>query len=573
MDSLTVTVTKLTANDFFGKIIISELLPNPTGPDDNEWIELYNQSSTELDLAGLVLLDASDRKYIFSSADFDSLKIPPSGYFLLPRTVSKISLNNTPPETIKITLSDNEIINEVTYLESALEGWSYMYQNGKYFWSQTPTPGTTNLLTQTIASDKKTALSEDDEENFINPLPSEENCLPAKNNQLILSELLPSPQGDDRLLEFIEIKNISSSPANLCGWSISDQARQYFFQADAVISPYNFFILESAESKISLNNSGDQISLYDANDELADFIAFGQAKVDWSWSRLSDHTWQWTKSITPGEENMFNGSDPEKMSSTAAANDDQSGYQFVPLENIHQTENNDRIITTGIVTAIPGKLGGQIMYVMNLGGLQIYQHFKKWPEVSLGDRVEVRGIMSFPSGLPRLKLQTSEDLVVLEKNQWKQLVIPVITTDEVVDELVGSLVTIVATAVEVKKSTITLADEQGEINLVVKPSTEIKLPQIKNGDILEATGILDKTTAGYRLLPRQNDDVKIISIQGFSTLTETNDFDNKTIPSRSNQLVNYLYITFFGLIILVSKLIYKIKKRQYGYKQTSHQTN
>ncbi len=238
----------------------------------------------------------------------------------------------------------------------------------------------------------------------------------------------------------------------------------------------------------------------------------------------------------------------------------------MPLEEINQTQVNDKVIVTGIITAEPGRLGSQIMYIMNVNGLQIYQHFKRWPAgLTVGDRVEIKGIMSFPSGLPRLKVQTTDDIYVLEKNQFAKLVLPIVTTDELTEELVGSLITIVGTIVEIKKGSLMLADDQGEINLAIKPSTEINLPSIKEGDIIEAIGILDKTTAGWRLLPRFNADLKIIEIKSFTTSSPILENDQKNLKNNfSNKLINYLYITFLAVIILLSRLIYKLKK-QYGY--------
>ncbi len=572
-DSLTVTITELPLDNFVGKLIISELMPNPAGPDDDEWIELYNRTNTSLNLSGLILFDASNKKYIFSNNDFASLIIPAQGYFLVPRAISKISLNNTPPETITITAANKEIINQVTYTETAKEGWSLIFYDDEYYWTQTPTPGFSNILNlpteDTITNQENGTEVNNTSDNELSNL--SQNCQPAKKNQIILNELLPSPQGDDRLFEFIEIKNISLQPANLCGWSISDPTKQYFFSDDVTILPQNFFVLESAISRLSLNNNGDQISLYDASDELVDFIAYGRSEVDWSWSRTIDNEWFWTKNITPHEENIFsiNNKTITEQPLIAKSENSNNDYQYVPLEEINQTAINDRVIVTGIVTVPPGKLGSQIMYVMNLSGLQIYQHFKNWPDLTVGDRVEIRGVISFPAGQPRLKVQTPEDITILEKNQINKIVMPIVSTDELSEEIIGSLVSLVGTAVEVKKNSLLLADDQGEINLVIKPSTEIKLPPIKEGDILEAIGIIDKTTAGWRLLPRYNEDIKIIEVQGFATAAPilANDKIN-TAKTNNYKFINYLYLTLIAIIILLSGLIYKLKKQQYGY--TNH---
>ena len=51
-----------------GSIVLNEILPNPTGADKAEFIELFNQSSTPLDLGGWVVALQSGKQYICSVA-------------------------------------------------------------------------------------------------------------------------------------------------------------------------------------------------------------------------------------------------------------------------------------------------------------------------------------------------------------------------------------------------------------------------------------------------------------------------------------------------------------------------
>jgi hypothetical protein len=76
-----------------GGIIINELLPNPPGSDEAEWIELKNKNDYPVNLEGYFLKDASEKTYTFSFNDFSDLNI--NDYFILERSVSKISLNNS----------------------------------------------------------------------------------------------------------------------------------------------------------------------------------------------------------------------------------------------------------------------------------------------------------------------------------------------------------------------------------------------------------------------------------------------------------------------------------------------
>ena len=96
-------------------IIINELLPNPEGSDDTEWIELKNENDNTINLENCYLEDASGNRYTFSSNDFNNLNI--NDYFVLERSVSGISLNNS-HETISLFNSLNEKIDEMSYINS-----------------------------------------------------------------------------------------------------------------------------------------------------------------------------------------------------------------------------------------------------------------------------------------------------------------------------------------------------------------------------------------------------------------------------------------------------------------------
>ena len=57
-------------------IVINELLPNPSGSDDQEWIELFNKSNEDVDLSSWILRDESGKDYVISADDFVDTYIP-----------------------------------------------------------------------------------------------------------------------------------------------------------------------------------------------------------------------------------------------------------------------------------------------------------------------------------------------------------------------------------------------------------------------------------------------------------------------------------------------------------------
>lgn len=126
----------------WSQIKISEILPNPVGSDDGEWIEIYNQGSNTVDLSDFKLQDNSAGQYIIGQG----LLLAGNSYLVLYKNQTKISLNNTGGDSVKIYSPDNNILGNIIYEASAPEGKSFALINGSFAWSPSPTPGQANIL-------------------------------------------------------------------------------------------------------------------------------------------------------------------------------------------------------------------------------------------------------------------------------------------------------------------------------------------------------------------------------------------------------------------------------------------
>ena len=93
-------------------LIISELIPNPVGSDDNEWIELYNASDKNIDLYAWQLDDSEggSKPYVFASSTLVLAK----DFLVLNRAETKITLNNT-SDAVRILTPAGDIWQEVKY--------------------------------------------------------------------------------------------------------------------------------------------------------------------------------------------------------------------------------------------------------------------------------------------------------------------------------------------------------------------------------------------------------------------------------------------------------------------------
>lgn len=119
-------------------LMISELLPNPTGSDAEEFIELYNAGTQIIDLSGFNLQDLSGKKYDLSG------QLAADNYLALKQKTTGIQLNNTSDE---LSLFFGGRLIDSTYYENAKESLSWSRFDKDFKWSLTDTPGKKNLLT------------------------------------------------------------------------------------------------------------------------------------------------------------------------------------------------------------------------------------------------------------------------------------------------------------------------------------------------------------------------------------------------------------------------------------------
>lgn len=112
---------------------------------------------------------------------------------------------------------------------------------------------------------------------------------------IFISEFLPNPIGSDEK-EFIEIFNNEAFAINLSGYKIADPKKTFIIK-DAVIQPYEFIAFYKEQTKISLNNTDDEIYLIDPNDTTLDYASYENATEGESF--VLDENFVWHKSSTP----------------------------------------------------------------------------------------------------------------------------------------------------------------------------------------------------------------------------------------------------------------------------------
>ncbi|HPI66985.1 MAG TPA: lamin tail domain-containing protein [bacterium] len=302
-----------------GQVVINELLPNPAGDDETEWIELKNLDINPINLDGWVVSDLSGHEYKISKNDLATTTIAVNGFLLLAKTITGISLNNTGGETARLFNPDKILIYEVSYIEAADENMAWARdENNLWHWTTTLTPEADNVITAPVVN---TAPSSGGSSSYV--------AIKYYPTQIIINELMPNPIGsdlgtgekikpfdfnnnlEDVLGEWIELKSKESAIYSLEGWKISNGRQSYTIKASDFksleIGPDNFFILPRYVTGLTLKNSeGDEIKLYDPSEHLVDSLKYNSKAAEGeTWMRDKIGKIDWTVTPTPKAENVY----------------------------------------------------------------------------------------------------------------------------------------------------------------------------------------------------------------------------------------------------------------------------
>ncbi len=126
-------------------VALSEILPDPKGPDTTEeYIELVNTGDVAVDLTNWKLNDSSKTGYCIPKGT-----IVPGGWFVVKRGESGIALNNTGGESVTLTAPDGVVTSTLSWEGTVPEAQSYSLVKGAWVWTAKLTPGAANVFLDT----------------------------------------------------------------------------------------------------------------------------------------------------------------------------------------------------------------------------------------------------------------------------------------------------------------------------------------------------------------------------------------------------------------------------------------
>ncbi|MDD2758163.1 MAG: lamin tail domain-containing protein [Patescibacteria group bacterium] len=587
-------------------VFLNEIYPNPPGSDtEEEFIEIKNSSTRAVDLSGWKISDLT-RSYNLSGA------IQPGQIIFFKRPATKISLNNTTREEVKLTNAAGAVVDSVGYA-SAAEGESFSRDGaGVWKWTIEPTPGAANKIVagevggivwkinapssadvgEVVAFDAEDSADERGGELFFGWVFSDgfaqsggevERAFTAtgtfdivinasstsgSNGQkkisitvgrglaqtgtgVIISEVLANPAGDDSA-EFIELFNSGAQEIDLSGWSLRiKNGKTHLLAEDTIIPAQKYLVFYRAVTGFALNNSDERVELINRDGAVVDLVKIGKSESGKSLNYLSDE-WVWSDAPTPGEVNVRASNAAESAAAVVAKASSKkiTTYQSVSLDEARTAEVGDGVKVKGLVAVLPGVFGSQYFYIVDGGsGMQVYQYKKDFPELKVGDLVEVTGIISEASGIKRIKLANRGAVDILStENSVEPLALE---PQEVNEENLGALVKIAGEITEIKTNYLYLDNGAGEIKVYFKKGATIDKNNFKEGENVEVMGVVEQSAGELQLWPRAMAD--IVSFGPSADLLK----NQQTATGNNSQgtAEKYLTATAGGLSALILALL------------------
>ena len=493
-------------NQYPSQIIINEILANPLGQEcDQEFIELKNTDRWAIDLNNWQIGDDSGAKYAISGQDFPATIIEGNGFFVLSRSKTGLALNNSGREIITLYQPNGNLLDSTEYAGAAPKNQSWSRnESGNYLWSLTATPGKENIITTPNKSPR-----------------AKINCL----QEALIGEIINFDGSDsfdpnkDRLTY---------------AWNFGEDNAQ-----SDIVNPI-YLYTKPGDYRVAL-------TVADPAGETA--VAEMKIKITDKKS-VTETAVAKPPPLAVNKQTNILASNILPVANAKTATQPAPAEQSSELAKIKQLPLDSQVTVKGLVAVEPNILGKTVFY---LDGVQIYSYYQDWPELKLGDYLQVTGVTSQAGGEIRIKTKNKNDMIVLEHRDPptpREL-----SMAEIGEETEGWLAKLTGELTEIHGDYLYFDDGAGEAKVYLKDTANLDTSQLMEGQRVSITGIISQTESGYRVLPRYQSDIEVLE-QVNPTAAES----TASSVSRHNQLINYLSAAAIALLVIIIGLIIRNKK-------------
>lgn len=160
--------------------------------------------------------------------------------------------------------------------------------------------------------------------------------VPKEFKSIHINEVFPNPKEKGGTGEFIELYNPLSETVDLSGWEIRDASAsgKYIFPSGKKIEGKGYLVVTDQDFTLSLNNTKETLSLYDAEKRIVHTVSYEKTKQGITLNLAGDKL-RGGKVPTPGQENILN-TDPVTKERVP-----KKGYRDIPVEFSAKGQDDD----------------------------------------------------------------------------------------------------------------------------------------------------------------------------------------------------------------------------------------
>lgn len=160
---------------------------------------------------------------------------------------------------------------------------------------------------------------------------------------------------------------------------------------------------------------------------------------------------------------------------------------------------------SGVLTALPGTFGDQIAFVQ---GTELYFNHADWPDLSLGDELNVQGVFSESRSEQRIKIAKMSDIQVTGHIDLQPTVASIADAQNVAP---GTLVQVAGDILEKDGDKLRISDATGELTIVAQSKTNISWSELTESQV-RIVGVIRHLDGEIKLYPRSMQDISSVSI-------------------------------------------------------------
>lgn len=548
-----------------GSLIINEFIADPIS-GEKEWVELYNTTSHELPLDGFVLTENSKAQNKLVGT------IAPGEYFVHYFSSAKLNNSGDVIQLYYNHLLFDEITYGSTDIPAPDEGTSLArFEDSTWHLSKTPTPGSPNVITKEIIlgnnSDPNTNKTPSKSsvmfnEIFPNPIGSDQlyEFIELKNtssesvnlknwvvkdadgNRFIFNNYHLQPQQLvvlERAQTFLPLENDKETLHLLNEQGTVVDVVSYRFpikEHESLQKLDGEWTLTSVPTKASENvyypiNVPPKISVtcpknihkgtpfvcdasdsYDPNQtpimftwklQTTDGLVGNVYTSDVPTITITDD--YYTTLTLEVDDGTLTSTQNISLSIAGLANPVQLHHTDSPQpeQQLSQTSH----VLEGVVTVPPNIFGINYFFIDNQA-MQIHGTPNLFPaSLAIGDRIRVQGKRGVTAGNPKITITSASDISILQSDQ--EITPLELTLSKNLDAYLNTLVVVHGTLSKLSGSNYLLTTPEGTITVTIKQKTKIATKDIRETKY-SVTGILQKTTDGYSILPRSQNDLTVL---------------------------------------------------------------